>query len=59
MSEARLYVSALGVYEAYINGRRVAVPHERRYDPRTPLKPPAGPTTRPPSTTSPTTSPTC
>ncbi|MET8245081.1 family 78 glycoside hydrolase catalytic domain [Streptomyces sp. NPDC005202] len=25
--EARLYVSALGVYEAYVNGRRVAVPH--------------------------------
>ncbi|WEO99558.1 family 78 glycoside hydrolase catalytic domain [Streptomyces sp. FXJ1.172] len=24
--EARLYVSALGVYEAYVNGRRVAVP---------------------------------
>ncbi|XUL86209.1 family 78 glycoside hydrolase catalytic domain [Streptomyces galilaeus] len=28
VSEARLYVSALGVYEAYINGRRVAVPHD-------------------------------
>ncbi|KUN00073.1 alpha-L-rhamnosidase [Streptomyces yokosukanensis] len=25
---ARLYVSALGVYEAYVNGRRVAVPHD-------------------------------
>lgn len=25
--EARLYVSALGVYDAYVNGRRVAVPH--------------------------------
>ncbi|MBG0850757.1 family 78 glycoside hydrolase catalytic domain [Streptomyces spinoverrucosus] len=27
--EARLYVSALGVYDAYVNGRRVAVPHGR------------------------------
>ncbi|MEV8592608.1 family 78 glycoside hydrolase catalytic domain [Streptomyces sp. NPDC052012] len=26
--EARLYVSALGVYDAYINGRRVTVPHD-------------------------------
>ncbi|MBC2868390.1 family 78 glycoside hydrolase catalytic domain [Streptomyces mexicanus] len=25
--EARLYLSALGVYEAYVNGRRVSVPH--------------------------------
>ncbi len=25
--EARLYVSALGVYEAYVNGQRVSVPH--------------------------------
>ncbi|MBC9724905.1 family 78 glycoside hydrolase catalytic domain [Streptomyces sp. TRM68367] len=25
--EARLYVSALGVYDAYVNGRRVPVPH--------------------------------
>ncbi|MER7394084.1 family 78 glycoside hydrolase catalytic domain [Streptomyces sp. NPDC000151] len=27
VSEARLYVSALGVYEAYVNGSRVGVPH--------------------------------
>ncbi|MFJ9630709.1 family 78 glycoside hydrolase catalytic domain [Streptomyces sp. NPDC101175] len=27
VSEARLYVSALGVYEAHVNGARVAVPH--------------------------------
>ncbi|PWI13821.1 alpha-L-rhamnosidase [Streptomyces sp. Act143] len=27
--EARLYVSALGVYDAYVNGRRVTVPHGR------------------------------
>ncbi|MFJ9147679.1 family 78 glycoside hydrolase catalytic domain [Streptomyces sp. NPDC102270] len=26
--EARLYVSALGVYEAYVNGRRVTVPQD-------------------------------
>lgn len=26
--EARLYVSALGVYDAYVNGRRVTVPHD-------------------------------
>jgi alpha-L-rhamnosidase len=26
--EARLYVSALGVYEAYVNGQRVAVPQD-------------------------------
>lgn len=26
--EARLYVSALGVYEAYVNGRRVSVPQD-------------------------------
>ncbi|NUS10813.1 MAG: alpha-L-rhamnosidase, partial [Streptomyces sp.] len=26
---ARLYVSALGVYDAYVNGHRVAVPHGR------------------------------
>ena len=26
VSEARLYVSALGVYDAYVNGRRVPVP---------------------------------
>ncbi|MFC7886203.1 family 78 glycoside hydrolase catalytic domain [Streptomyces sp. NPDC057376] len=25
--QARLYVSALGVYDAYVNGRRVTVPH--------------------------------
>lgn len=27
--EARLYISALGVYDAYINGRRVSVPQDR------------------------------
>jgi alpha-L-rhamnosidase len=27
--EARLYVSALGVYDAYVNGRRVTVPQDR------------------------------
>ncbi|MEV7892232.1 alpha-L-rhamnosidase N-terminal domain-containing protein [Streptomyces sp. NPDC002817] len=26
--EARLYVSALGVYEAYVNGRQVTVPQD-------------------------------
>jgi len=29
VSEARLYVSALGVYDAYVNGRRVEVPQGR------------------------------
>ena len=28
--EARLYVSALGVYDAYVNGRRVTVPQDGR-----------------------------
>ncbi|MFI7385489.1 family 78 glycoside hydrolase catalytic domain [Streptomyces sp. NPDC049813] len=28
VSEARLYVSALGVYEAYVNGERVTVPQD-------------------------------
>ncbi|MYW69694.1 family 78 glycoside hydrolase catalytic domain [Streptomyces sp. SID8379] len=28
VAEARLYVSALGVYEAYVNGRRVTVPQD-------------------------------
>ncbi|WP_443049709.1 family 78 glycoside hydrolase catalytic domain [Streptomyces sp. NBC_00287] len=28
VSEARLYVSALGVYEAYVNGRHVTVPQD-------------------------------
>ncbi|EPD66594.1 alpha-L-rhamnosidase [Streptomyces sp. HGB0020] len=28
VSEARLYVSALGVYEAYVNGRRVEAPQD-------------------------------
>ncbi|MFD0052861.1 family 78 glycoside hydrolase catalytic domain [Streptomyces sp. NPDC127168] len=27
VAEARLYVSALGVYDAYVNGRRVEIPH--------------------------------